>query len=96
MKKRFNLKLTMFLVSLFVSLLILVLGNKNIYCLSFGLILLGVSLGLFIYYAIGETDIAVKQIEEDIDEIDAKTEEDGFMLQDLYTIQRKLNKKNIN
>ena len=47
MKKKFDFKLTAILVSLFIGFLLLVLGNKNKYCLSFGFIVLGISVVLY-------------------------------------------------
>ena len=93
MKKKFNFKLTIFLVSLFVSLIIIILGNKNKYCLYFGIILLGLSLGLFMYYFNDQIDKNIMEIEEEIEKIDGQSEDDGFMLQDLYTVKNKLTKK---
>lgn len=47
MKKKFDFKLTAILVSLFIGFLLIILGNKNKYCLSFGFIMLGVSIILY-------------------------------------------------
>ena len=73
---KFNLKLTAFLVSLFVALLLLILGNKNQYCLSFGLILLGASLVAFVFYATDKINNELLEIEKEIDELDEIEEPD--------------------
>ncbi len=46
--KKLNLLLTISLVSLFISMILIIAGNKNNYCLSFGFIFLAVSLALFV------------------------------------------------
>ena len=75
MKFKFNMKLTAFMVSLFIGLLLVILGNKNKYCLSFGLIFLAIALLIYITdkykkisQAIIEVDIAIEETEmEDFD-----------------------------
>ena len=73
-KNKFNLKLTAFLVSLFLSLLLVILGGKNKYCLAFGFIMMGISLELFILYSNEKMQIELSQINEDIDEVDVSEE----------------------
>ena len=46
--KKLNLLLTISVVSIFISLILIIVGNKNNYCLSFGFIFLAVSLALFV------------------------------------------------
>ena len=70
MKKKFNFKLTALLVSLFLSLIIMVLGNKNQYCLSFGFIMLGFCSALFVNYNNEKTSQAIQEIDQEIDELD--------------------------
>ena len=48
MKNKINFKLTAILVSLFIGFLLIVLGNKNKYCLSFGLIFLAIALLIYV------------------------------------------------
>lgn len=75
MKNKINFKLTAILVSLFIGFLLIVLGNKNKYCLSFGLIFLAIALLIYITdkykkisQAIIEVDIAIEETEmEDFD-----------------------------
>ena len=50
MKKKFNYKLTISLVSLFISLLILIFFNQNKFGLFFGFLFLGASLLLYGYF----------------------------------------------
>ena len=102
MKFKFNLKLTVFLVSLFIGLLLLILGNKNIYCLSFGLIIVGLSFVVFVLYFNSKAKETYAEIEkqiEDIDNAEEELEEDEdndelfYYKNDLYTQKRKLLKK---
>lgn len=48
---------------------------------------------LFMYYFNEQIDKNINEIEEKIENIDGQTEEDGFLLQDLYTVKNKLTKK---
>ena len=93
MKKKFNLKLTIVLVSLFISLLIIILGNKNQYCLSFGFIFLGLTLFLFGNYSRSQIDKTIKSLDEDIDTIDKTDEESEYVLKELNKLRSKLLKK---
>ena len=69
MKFKFNFKLTAFLVSLFISLLIIILGNKNKYCLSFGFAMLGFALVIFVMYNNEKTDKTIEEVDAQIDEL---------------------------
>lgn len=108
MKSKFNLKLTIFLVSLFVSLLLVILGGKVKLCLSFGFIIMGVSLFLFIWYNNERIKKALDELNEKIDEIDAldndyeyesqeeedeAEEEKVYILKELYSRQGYVEKK---
>lgn len=97
MKKKFNIKLTAFLVSLFVSLLIVVLGNKNQYCLCFGFILMAVSMVLYVLYNNDKTEKALEEINDEIDELTEneqdESDEEIYVLQQLYIRQGKLLKR---
>ena len=89
MKNKFNLKLTLSLVSLFISLILVIVGNKNKYCLSFGFILMGVALAL---YVISQTD----RINETLVQINNEIEENSrneFDISQLYKEISFLNKK---
>ena len=70
MKKKINFKLTFTLVSLFIGFLLIVLGNKNKYCLSFGLIFLAVALLIYITDKYQKIKQALIEIEIAIDETD--------------------------
>lgn len=61
-KNKFNLKLTLCLVSLFIGVLLIVLGNQVKVCLSFGLIFLGVAVEFFALYKIETINKAIKAI----------------------------------
>ena len=106
MKFKFNFKLTIFLVSLFVGLLLLILGNENKYCLSFGFIVVGLSLEFFVWYYLEKLEQYSNEINTKIDEIEAeeiefddeeleelKEEETVYALKQLYIAQKKIKKK---
>ena len=103
MKFKFNFKLTAFLVSLFLSLIVLILGNKNQYYLSFGFVLLGISAILFVFYtnektqqAIEEVDREIEKYDEEFDEFEETEElldERAYVMQQLYLSQNKLMKR---
>ena len=104
MKIKFNLKLTAFLVSLFISLLLIVLGSKNKYCLSFGFMLMGASLYAFIWYMnekieneLNEVNALIDELDnenfEEIEESDQEIEERAYVLQQFYARQKQLIKK---
>ena len=100
MKRKFNFKLTIFLVSLFLGLLLTILGSKNSYCLSFGLIVLGISLALFVWYNDEQTTKSLSELEQEIDEITSVDIEDEelekeriYILGRLLIAQKKLIKK---
>ena len=65
MKFKFNLKLTICLVSLFVGFILLIVGNQNKYCQSFGFFFLSVGI---VFFAIDRTDKIVKR-QMEIDKI---------------------------
>lgn len=78
MKKfQFNFKLTAFLVSLFVSLILVIVGSGNKYCLSFGFILMGLSLSLFVWYNNEKTQKTLESLEADIDYVEQYDENES-------------------
>ena len=90
MKKNFNYKLTISLVSLFIGLLLIILGNKNKYCLSFGFILMGAAIA---FYAMQKTDkfnATIVEINNDIQQLDS---EDTYTHQQLEKEKRKFVKQ---
>lgn len=77
MKKKFNLKLTISLVSLFISLLILILFNQNKFGLFFGFLLLGCALFLYGYYRSSILKTVIDKTNEELEEnSDYETEEE--------------------
>ena len=90
MKKKFNYKLTISLVSLFISLLLLILGNKNNYCLSFGFILMGVAIAFYAFQKSEKFDETLVEIDNDIQEIDEK---DTFSILQLQKEKKKFIKQ---
>ena len=98
MKKfKINFKLTAFLVSLFLSIFIVVLGNKFAPCVCIGFILLGVSLALFVLFNDERTTKIVQELTEEINKIseDETMDEDTkmFMKGQLYLTINKLNRR---
>ena len=86
MKFKFNYKLTISLVSLFVSFLLIILGNKNNYCLSFGFILMGVGIAFYALYKSEKFDDTIVEINNDIEQTD---QEDTFSLNQLNKEKKK-------
>ena len=87
-------------MSLFLGLLLTILGSKSSYCLSFGLIVLGISLALFVWYNDEQTTKSLSEIEQEIDEITSVDIEDEelekeriYVLGQLLIVQKKLIKK---
>ncbi len=68
MRSKFNFKLTLAAVSLFISLILLVLGNKTKVCLFLGLFLLGVTLIFFAHTRVQDMKLVERKTEEEIDE----------------------------
>lgn len=97
MKFKFNLKLTLFLVSLFVSLLLVILGSKNKYCLCFGFILMGVSLVLFTLYHNEKVSKELINTNETLNEVENDEEltedEQVYVMEQLFIRQKNLIKK---
>lgn len=87
---KINYKLTISLVSLFISLLLIILGNKNKYCLSFGFILMGVSVGFYTLYKGEKFDEAIVEVYNDIEETEEQNE---FELKQLSKELKKLTKQ---
>lgn len=90
MKRKINFKLTFILVSLFIGFLLIVLGNKNKYCLSFGFIALAVA--LIIYVVDKFQSINKKIIEIDI-QIDETNVEDVDTIMALSEYKQNLKKQ---
>ena len=71
MKKfKFNFKLTLFLVGLFISFLLIFLSGKFEICCSIGLICLGISLILYIYFYSDSVNKALKRIQRKITKLE--------------------------
>ncbi len=95
--KKINAKLTAFLVSLFIGLLLLILGSKVKLCFSFGFIVLGISLGLFVLYSHEKTQRTLIEVNEKLEqasEDEELTDEDKvYVLAQLGFQQKQLNKQ---
>ena len=68
MKKKFNYKLTLSLVSLFISLLILIFFNQNKFGLFFGFLFLGASLLLYGYFRASLLNETVNKTNQELEE----------------------------
>ena len=86
MKFKFNFKLTISLVSLFIGLLLIVLGNKSNYCLSFGFILFGIAIAFYAVQKGEKFDSAIVEINNDIEQT---SEKDSFSLKQLNKEKKK-------
>lgn len=95
MKFKLNFKLTSFLVSLFIGILLTILGNKSKYCLSFGFIIIGLSLVVFVLYVKEKMNDLIAKNEEKLTEFDDEELDDEtvFIKKELYMQQHHLNKK---
>ena len=84
-------------MSLFLSVLLILLGGKNKYCLSFGIVFLGIAIVLFSLYASEKQRNALIELNKTIDEVDIDEELDEeekvYILQQLYIRQKKLTKQ---
>lgn len=89
MKNKFNLKLTLSLVSLFISLILVIVGNKNKYCLSFGFILMGIAIALYAMYQTDRINKALIDVNNEIEE----SANNEFTVKQLYKEVAFLNKK---
>lgn len=78
------------MVSLFIGLLLVILGNKNAYCLSFGLIVLGFSIGFYAFIKIGSINEAINQLEAELQEVDL---ENKYLMKEITKQQAKLKKQ---
>lgn len=68
MKKKFNYKLTISLVSLFISLLILIFFNQNKFGLFFGFLFLGASLLLYGYFRASLLNETINKTNQELEE----------------------------
>ena len=89
MKIKLNSKLTLSLVSLFISLILVIVGNKNNICLSFGFMLMGASLALYAMHQTDKINDALVEISNEIEEAG----NDEFAIKQLYKESSFLNKK---
>ena len=100
--KKFNLKLTAFLVSFFIGMLLLILGSKSNICLSFGFVVIGASLEVLVTYSHDRTQkmlIEVNEKMEQTNDDEELTEEDrlyvlgqlGLQQKRLYKQQKRIN-----
>ena len=90
MKNKINFKLTAILVSLFIGFLLSVLGNKNNYCISFGLIFLAIALLIYITDKYKKISQALIEIEVAIDETET---EDFDIVIELIKQKKRLKKQ---
>ncbi len=80
--KKYNLKLTVSMVSLFISIVLCFFSNTNKYCLFFCLIFLAVALIFFSFYKLQDVDKRLKSLHDKIDnDIDEEDGEENFYAQ---------------
>ena len=90
MKKKINFKLTFTLVSLFIGFLLIVLGNRNKYCLSFGFVFLAIALLIYLVGKYQQINKSLIELETVIDETDV---DDFDVLLELNNQKRALKKQ---
>ena len=95
--KKINFKLTAFLVSFFIGLLLLILGSKCTICFSFGFVLIGSALMMFVLYSHERTqkmsiDVSEK-LEQAYDDKDLTEDERLYVLAELGLQQKRLYKQ---
>ena len=97
MKFKFNLKLTAFLVSLFIGLLLIILGSNIKLCFSFGFVAIGVSLFFFVVYFQERTQRMLievnEKLEQTYDDKELAEEDRLYVLAQLGLQQKYLNKQ---
>ena len=97
MKFKINAKLTAFLVSLFVSLILIVFGNKNNYCLRLGLIFLATAMVFFALFNKERTQKMLDELDEEIEKVENDEEIDEedriYVIKELYVRSGKLLKR---
>lgn len=96
MKKKLNIKLTACLVSLFIGLTLLILGNKNKICLAFGFIISAFAIVLYVLYKVDKYNEVLKEVatqKSEVEDIVAQTEEEmkqkDHLLKELKKIKTK-------
>lgn len=87
MKQKFNLKLTLVAVSLFVSLLLLAFSGKHKVCLFLGLLFLGLNLFAFAFIKVQQINEVLKKTDTELEEYEG---EDDALLDEVYKQIRKL------
>ena len=94
---KFNFKLTVFLVSLFLGLGLVILGGKFKICLSFGFLVISASLVLYLWYDKEKSEHALIQIGEKINDysVDEEMDEDErmYVIGELAKQQKSLGKR---
>ena len=68
------------------SLLLIIIGNKNNYCLSFGFILMGVAIAFYAIYKTEKFNQTLLEIDNEMEELG---EEDEFELKQLNRERKK-------
>lgn len=96
MKIKFNLWLTISLVSLFISVLLLILDNQNKYCQFFSLILLAVAIVSLCQYRVKAIDKLRREIDDTLNyELEVDDEEFLPLSKDYVDLKKKKIKINI-
>lgn len=94
MKKfKFNIKLTASLVSLFVAIVLIVIGTKNKYCLGVGLMLLGLGSFLYAWDKRDSNESLQNEANEELSKCNPDKEEDKAIITELHRIKKDIEKK---
>ena len=94
--KKLNLKLTAFLVSLFIGLMLIILGSKVKICFSFGFMVVGFSLVIYVLYSAEKTQKFMIDVHEKLEqssENDEFTEDEKIYVLTQLSLQQKRLKK---
>lgn len=91
--KKLNLLLTISLVSLFISIILIIVGNINIYCLSFGFLFLAIALGLFTADRSVHWSNLIKQNKELLESLESG--KDDMLAYEIIFANKKLAKQRI-
>ncbi len=78
--KKFNFKLTASVVSLFITFIFFVFGNKNKICLFFGFMFLAAALIMFLLYILDRFNADLIKAEEMLDELDTTPEKEEYII----------------
>ena len=93
MKRKFDLKLTACLVSLFVSLALIICFKENKFVMAISFVLLAIAIYLFGRIRLEKIDSTLNKTTEDIEEIYASGEAENVDLSEVHAQMKQLRKQ---